>query len=175
MLYRIDNILDNKFRKSVLERSKKYLKSQEEFPAGTFKGDSVLPGKQTPPDLHMKLDYGPPLLIAIRKATGINFTIGKSWVNWTNGDKKDVCWHTHPDADYSAVWYLKTPLPFFNNGTLISEDNSKTRDRKRDRKDKFYKASQNSLLLFPGRMNHTAPLSPFRFHRYTLALNLMKR
>ena len=61
MIYRIDNILDNKFRKSVLERSKKYLKSQEEF-----NGDVVLPGKQTPPDLHMKLDYGPSLLTAIR-------------------------------------------------------------------------------------------------------------
>ena len=161
MLYRIDNILDNKFRKSVLERSKKYLKSQEEFPAGTFKGDSVLPGKQTPPDLHMKLDYGPPLLIAIRKATGINFTIGKSWVNWTNGDKKDVCWHTHPDADYSAVWYLKTPLPFFNNGNLF--------------KGGVFKSPQNSVLIFPADIIHTAPPSPLRLDRYTLGMNLMRR
>ena len=161
MLYRIDNILDNKFRKSVLERSKKYLKSQEEFPAGTFKVDSVLPGKQTPPDLHMKLDYGPPLLIAIRKATGINFTIGKSWVNWTNGDKKDVCWHTHPDADYSAVWYLKTPLPFFNNGTLF--------------KGGLFKSPQNSVLIFPADIIHTAPPSPFRLDRYTLGMDLMRR
>ena len=156
MIYRIDNILDNKFRKSVLERSKKYLKSQEEFDV-----DVVLPGKQTPPDLHMKLDYGPPLLIAIRKATGINFTIGKSWVNWTNGDKKDVCWHTHPDADYSAVWYLKTPLPFFNNGTLF--------------KGGLFKSPQNSVLIFPADIIHTAPPSPLRLDRYTLGMNLMRR
>ena len=161
MIYRIDNILDNKFRKSVLERSKKYLKSQEEFPAGTFKVDSVLPGKQTPPDLHMKLDYGPLLLSAIRKSIGINFTIRKSWVNWTNGDKKDICWHIHPDADYSAVWYLKTPLPFFNNGTLF--------------KGGLFKSPQNSVLIFPADIIHTAPPSPFRLDRYTLGMDLMRR
>jgi len=161
MIYRIDNILDDEFRKRILERSKEYLMTLDDFHRTRRDTKLVdLPGKQTPPDLHIQLTYGPPLLSAISKSIGINFTIKKSWVNWTNGDKREMCWHTH-DSDYAGVWYLKTPVPFFSNGTIIE--------------DKFYRAPQNSLLLFPGHMKHTAPSSPLRLDRYTLGMDLMRR
>ena len=176
MIYRIDNVFDNEKRKDILERSKKYLRDHQAFvDSGEMHPDLYLPGKQTSPNLHKKIPFANDILKVIKNNLDLDFVVINSWVNWTNGSKKDLNWHNHKTFDYAGVYYLKIPLPFFNNGTLISEDNSKTRDRKRDRKDKFYKASQTSLLLFPGRMNHTAPLSPFRLDRYTFAIDLMKR
>ena len=89
---------------------------------------------------------------------GLKLKIVKSWVNWTNGKKKDIVWHNHSDYDYALVYYMKTPLPFFSNGTLFREG--------------LFKAPQNSIIVFPGSMEHTAPSSPFRFSRYTMAMDL---
>ena len=154
MIYRIDNVFDNERRKDILERSKKYLKSQEDFDV------KFLPGKQTSPRLHTQISFATEVLQSIKDAVGLDLDIKKSWVNWTNGKKKDVYWHTH-NSHYDSVYYLKTPLPFFSNGTLFE--------------DKFYKAPQNSILLFPGHMRHTAPTSLFRLDRYSLGMELMKR
>ena len=161
MIYRIDNVFDNEKRKDILERSKKYLRDHKQFvDLENMPPEIRLPGKQTPPDLHKKIPFANDILKVIKNNLGLNFVVINSWVNWTNGKKKDLNWHNHP-CDYACVYYLKIPFPFFSNGTLFE--------------DKFYKVFQNSLLLFPARMNHTAPLSPFRFDRYTLAMNLMKR
>ena len=98
------------------------------------------------------------MLKRIEQHTGYNYIIERSWINWTNGDKKDIGWHRH-DADLSVVYYIKIPLPLFSNGTLF--------------RDGFVKAPQNSLLIFPSHLEHTAPSSPFRFDRYTLAMDLL--
>ena len=161
MIYRIDNVFDNEKRKDILERSKKYLRDHQAFvDSGEMHPDLYLPGKQTSPNLHKKIPFANDILKVIKNNLDLDFAVISSWVNWTNGNKKDLNWHNH-SCDYACVYYLKIPFPFFSNGTIIE--------------DKFYKAFQNSLLLFPGRMNHTAPSSPFRFDRYTLAMNLMKR
>ena len=71
----------------------------------------------------------------------------KSWINWTNGKKKDIQWHNHKDSgDLSLVYYMKT-FPFFSNGTLFRRW--------------MVKAPQNSILIFPCHIEHTAPTCPF--------------
>lgn len=117
------------------------------------------PGRQTRSKLHLHPDFISPIQEMVRiifQETGLNFVISKSWINWTNGKKKDISWHYH-SADYSLVYYIKT-FPFFSNGTLF--------------KNKFIKAPQNSLLFFPAHLEHTAPSSPLPFDRYTLAMDL---
>ena len=161
MIYRIDNVFDNEKRKDILERSKKYLRDHKQFvDLENMPPEIRLPGKQTPPDLHKKIPFANDILKVIKNNLDLDFAVISSWVNWTNGKKKDVYWHTH-NSHYAAVYYLKTPLPFFSNGTLFE--------------DKFYKAPQNSILLFPGHMRHTAPTSLFRLDRYSLGMELMKR
>ena len=118
------------------------------------------PGRQTRSHLHLHPDFISPIQEMVRiifQETGLNFVISKSWINWTNGKKKDIAWHRH-SCDYALVYYIKTPLPFFSNGTLFE--------------DGFVRAPQNSMIIFPAHLVHTAPTSPFRFDRYTLSLNL---
>ena len=118
------------------------------------------PGRQTHSQIHLHPDFISPIQEMVRiifQETGLNFVISKSWINCTNGKKKDIAWHRH-SCDYALVYYIKTPLPFFSNGTLFE--------------DGFVRAPQNSMIIFPAHLVHTAPTSPFRFDRYTLSLNL---
>ena len=94
------------------------------------------------------------------QTSGMKLKIVKSWVNWTNGKKKDINWHSHLPADFSGVYYLKTP--FYSKGTLFETGH-------------LY-APDNSLAVFPAHIKHTAPISPWpflRFSRYTLAMDLL--
>ena len=80
-------------------------------------------------------------------------------VKYSNSDTP-LSWHSHYTNDnvsFASVYYLQT-LPFFSNGTLFE--------------DRFVRAPQNSMIIFPAHLVHTAPTSPFRFDRYTLSLNL---
>ena len=118
------------------------------------------PGRQTHAELHLHPDFTSSMndiLGIVYKEIGLSLVISKSWANWTNGNKKDIAWHIHP-SQYSLVYYMKTPLPFFSNGTLFRKG--------------LFKAPQNSIIVFPGSMEHTAPSSPFRFNRYSLAMEL---
>ena len=81
-----------------------------------------------------------------------------SWFLYTKGKIENNGWHTHP-VDYAGVYYMKTNS-FFNSGTLF--------------KDGFFKAPQNSLLIFPGYLHHMAPSSLFPLGRYTMSLNWNK-
>ena len=98
------------------------------------------------------------VLNIIFEKTGLILDVSSVWVNLTNGNKDIIAWHNHT-SDYTLVYYMKT-FPFFSNGTLFREPIG------------FVKAPQNSLILFPGRLEHTAPSSLFRFSRYTVAINL---
>ena len=81
-----------------------------------------------------------------------------SWFLYTQGKIENNSWHTHP-VDYTGVYYMQT-FPFLINGTLF--------------KDGFFKAPQNSLLIFPGSLPHMAPSSLFPLARYTMSLNWNK-
>ena len=81
-----------------------------------------------------------------------------SWFFSSKGKIKNNCLHTHP-VDYAGVYYMQTNS-FFNSGTLF--------------KDGFFKAPQNSLLIFSGSLPHMAPSSLFPLERYTMSLNWNK-
>ena len=152
-MYKIHNVLSNKDRKKLIKDCQPLLQDLgKEFP-----------GKQTYGDLHLHPDFISPIKDMIRiivKETGLDLVVGDmAWINWTNGSKKDIRWHVHTHScDYASVYYMKTPLPFFSNGTLFE--------------DGFVRAPQNSMIIFPANLVHTAPTSPFRFDRYTMSMNL---
>ncbi len=158
----IKNILTNKERKKLIEDCQQFLYDSSQLNV-ICKDQTYYPGKQTLPNLHIKYQFkniSTYFCDIIKKESGLNLEVARKgcWINWTNGKKKDINWHTHTgDGDYAVVYYIKT-FPFFSNGTLF--------------KDGLIKAPQNSLLFFPAHILHSAPSSPLRFERYTLAMNL---
>ena len=157
-LYMMKNIFSNEIRTKIIEDCQSFLYTEKQLQQILHNKNSY-PGKQTLPYLHEKFQFKPivdHLVDQVKKKSNLNLEIDGSWINLTNGKKKDISWHHH-SADYSLVYYIKT-FPFFSNGTLF--------------KNKFIKAPQNSLLVFPGRLEHTAPSSPLPFDRYTLAMDL---
>ena len=151
----IKNLLSRKIRKEFIKKTDPLLLHINDYP------DRVYPGKQTKPDLHLNSDpFVRDVIMHIANSAAMTLEtqveLESSWVNWTNGKKKDINWHIH-NADYALVYYMKI-LPFFDNGTLFKHE--------------FIKVSQNSALIFPAAMTHTAPSCPFHFDRYTLAMNL---
>ena len=157
-IHLIKNVLADDERKKLIEDSIPLLKNEKQL-SEYFKKDGGFPGKQTFSDLYLNSKFAfsfNHMVDMIFKETGLNLEIRAAWVNWTNGKKKDINWHTHP-CDYTLCYYMKI-FPFFSNGTLYENG--------------FIKAKQNSFLLSRGYLKHTAPTSPLRFGRYTLVLDL---
>ena len=153
-VYIIKNIFSEEERKWFIECSK---------PLFVDLGEKY-PGKQTHPTIHLHPDFisgSNHIVNIINDRLGLDVIVDKGWINYSNGDKNNTGWHNHPNIDYAAVYYLKT-TPFFNSGTLF--------------RDKFVRVPQNGLLVFPAKMDHSAPSSyfhnPFRMERYTWALDL---
>ena len=149
------DVLTEPQRKKLLEDLKPFLKY---FPGA--------PGRQSNQDLHLCSQFN---LIFERFLTIATGMVGEplrwgakrqtvSFFNETIGKKEDITWHSHP-SDFSGVYYIKT-FPFFSNGTLF--------------RDGFFEAPQNSLIIFPSCLEHTAQSSPLRFKIYTMGLNWMK-
>ena len=158
-IHLIKNVLADDERKKLIEDSIPLLKNEKQL-SEYFKKDGGFPGKQTFSDLYLNSKFAfsfNHMVDMIFKETGLNLEIRAAWVNCTNGKNKDMCWHSHRH-DYALVYYMKTPLPFFSNGTLFRNG--------------LFKAPQNSMIIFPAEVEHTAPTSPFRFDRYTMALDL---
>ena len=152
----IENIFTTDQRKKFLNDGSSYLVDWNEMK--TNKG--YYPGKQTSPNLHLnpKLKfYYDSIIKKVNEKTKLSLKITQAWINWTNGKKNDMIWHTH-QCDIGCVYYMKT-FTFFSNGTLF--------------RDGFIKAPQNSLLIFPAHLEHTAPPSPLRFGRYTSGMDLI--
>ena len=154
----IKNVLTNNERKKLIKDCQSYLldanQLKKEF------GDEDYPGKQTEANLQNIPCFKDPIDKIVFKIANVlkqHLVLQKAWINCTNGKKKDISWHNHSHVPLTAVYYMKI-FPLFSNGTLF--------------KDGFIKTSQNSILVTPGYLNHTAPSSPLRFDRYTLALDL---
>lgn len=163
-VFRLDNVLSSERRKKIITDAEKIGLGDTEYWDEANRGLKELPGRQTRDDLHRIEEFR----WLVREFRGIaeevlkrKLVVDGAWVNWTNGKKRDICWHSH-DHDYALVYYVKV-FPMFSNGTIFKNKNGEK---------VFYKANQNSLLLFPARIEHTAPTSPLRFGRYTLALDL---
>ena len=152
MIHLIKNVFTNKQRRKLIKDCQPLL----------LERGPEFPGRQTHSTLYLHPDFISPINDILRianKETGLNLEIKAAWANWTNGKKKDIAWHSHNRHDYALVYYMKT-FPFFSNGTLFREPIG------------FIKAPQNSMLVLPGHLDHTAPTSPFRFNRYTVAIDL---
>ena len=164
-IYNIRNIFKENERKNYLKIIKPLILSDEEVQKRwNLKGDLFYPGKQSLPNLQYLIPLKPfhkRILEVIKEMTGIDVLVQGSWANWTNGNTKDVAFHTHDPSDYAVVYYLKTS--FFNDGTIFEDKG-------------FIKAPQNSILFFPAHLKHSAPTfwrnNPFRLSRYTVACNL---
>tara|TARA_B100000029_G_scaffold62310_1_gene55884 strand:- start:333 stop:824 length:492 start_codon:yes stop_codon:yes gene_type:complete len=159
-MHSIKNLLPEERRKKLIEDLKPLLVSSLEM--GFFYGGKFA-GKQTHATLYelpVFRSLMDEILEVIKEKTQLDLVVDKAWANWTNGDSNDIGWHSHTDVDYASVYYIKTS--FLNNGTMF--------------KDGFVKAPQNSLLVFPSHLEHTAPTyrrnNPFRFDRYTMSMDL---
>ena len=158
-MIQLKNVLSNKERIKLLNLCKPLLLTGEEL-SRKF-NDDYPPSKQTLSDLH-EYDEIRPIIIKIlsevEKKTRLRITTDRVWVNWNSGKKEEQCWHTH-DCDFALVYYMRT-IPFFNGGTCFE--------------DKFVRSPQNGLIIFPANKLHSVPAYPFRFERYTLAMNLWR-
>ena len=153
----LKNVLSNKERIDLLNFCKPHLLTGEEL-SRRFNG-CYPPSKQTLSTLHKFDEIRPVIMKIISKVnneTDLNIGTDKVWMNWNSGKKEEQYWHTHP-CDLALVYYVKT-IPFLNDGTCF--------------KDKFVRSPQNSLIIFPGNKLHSVPSYPFRFERYTLAMDL---
>ena len=156
----LKNVLSNKERIKLLNFCKPLLLTGEEL-SRKFNGNYP-PSKQTSPNLHEYDEIRPivvKILSEIEKKTSLRIATNKVWVNWNSGKKEEQFWHTH-DCDLTLVYYMRT-LPFFNGGTCFE--------------DKFVRSPQNGLIIFPANILHSVPSYPFRFERYTLAMDLWRK
>jgi len=168
-VYLIENILEDTKREKLIKDVQPLLLSGKEFQK-LFPDMEYKPGKRTLAELYSHPDFREVqqsivdkinqyfyslFLLLKENRFNINAKVHKSWIFSTRGQRE--FWHTHPEADWAAVYYIKT-VPFFDNGTLFRSG--------------LVKASQNSLLVFPGHLEHTAPTFPFRFNRYTWGMDL---
>ena len=157
MKHLIKNILTDNERKKLIKDCQPYLLDGKQL-GKKYGGD--YPGKQTKEfiyDIPCFKDPIDKMGKAIGNVIKKDLVLRRAWINWTNGNSKDINWHNHPNADISAVYYMT----IYNCGTQF--------------KDSFVKAELNSLLVFPSDLLHTAPASPFkydRYDRYTLALDI---
>ena len=158
MITIIKNVLTTKERKQLIKDSKPLLFTGEELEERFH--HKFPPSKQTLSLLHTNDKFKSlivKMLDRINDEIGLSFGTDNVWVNWNSGKKNEMAWHSHP-SPYTCVYYMKTVL-FLNSGTQF--------------KHKFVRAPQNSLMLFPGDIDHTVPSYPFHFiERYTLAMDL---
>ncbi len=155
----IKNVLTRKERIKLLEDVKPLLLSGTELADFFGVENTSFPGWQT----HSILQDHPVLqntfLPLIKEKLKLNnLMIYKAWANKIKGYKKHIGWHSHK-FPFACVYYLKT-IPFLNSGTLFMNE--------------FVKAPQNSLLIFPGYLRHTAPTYPIPIERYTISMDLIK-
>ena len=156
-LHIIENVFMEEERKDFLEKSKPFLADSRKFinTEGFYWFKLTSPSMNLVPSLRV---YHEHLLKLIKKEIGLNLAIMGSWMNLTDGRRKEIKWHNHAGFDYTGVYYLKT-VPFLNSGTLIKDYG-------------FVRSPQNSLLILPANIDHSSPAFPFRFKRYTYAFNL---
>ena len=158
-MYKIHNVLSNQERKKIIKDIQPLLMDGEQV--GKYYNTSrSFPGKQTISNLHQQSQFVSVIKKIediIKKEINLDLEVTKSWVKYSNSDTQ-LNWHIH-HCDYASVYYIKTPLPFFSNGTLFE--------------DGFVQVPQNSMIIFPAHLMHSTPKYPFPFiDRYVLSINL---
>tara|TARA_B100000287_G_scaffold353240_1_gene342957 strand:- start:47 stop:595 length:549 start_codon:yes stop_codon:yes gene_type:complete len=160
----VEGIFTEKQRKKILEECKPLLIDGDILSLRKAGKTGLYPGKQSYPTVHLHPDFKwvfAHIVEMIRQTFRAELKVDGAWFNWTNGDAKYINWHNHWPHDYSAVYYLKTNR-FFGSGTLFADYG-------------YVKAKQNSLVLFPSHLVHSAPVQPkfVRYDRYALAMDFI--
>jgi hypothetical protein len=159
MKHIVKNILTHKERKKLIKDCQPHLLDSEEL--GRRYPGIKYPGKQTHEKIYNISYFQDPInkiLRTVVKTVKEDLVLHRVWINCTTGKDEDALWHHHIPMKWSCVYYMKT-IPFVDSGTLF--------------KDGFMRAPQNSLIIFPANLYHRPPTSPFRFKRYSMALDLI--
>ena len=148
----IENIISNNERKKLIVDCQDYLRDLGED----------YPGLQTHANLHEHYEFFDVIVKITERVSKIlkkDLKPERSWINCDGGYVDHLCWHNHKGFDYSMVYYMKTQPILRNSGTLFSK--------------KFVRAPQNSAIVFPSFLDHTAPTYKFFpwIMRYTLAID----
>jgi len=158
-IIKIKNVLSNDQRKYLIKESEKLLVTREEL-HNSFDGD--YPCDQTNADLHTienLKEIHAKILGQIIKEIKHECVISKSWVNkYTNKKSNNTYMHTH-NSHLSIVYYARK-IPLIHKGTLFEKEG-------------IVKCSQNSAIIFPSNMKHTASNFYLPISRYTLAMDLL--
>tara|TARA_B100001250_G_scaffold253826_1_gene218358 strand:+ start:1178 stop:1648 length:471 start_codon:yes stop_codon:yes gene_type:complete len=145
----LTDILPKEQREKLIEDCKPYLKKiDDDHPA--YQSDA--PIRNYPPffNIHSIVDN------LASKFLQIDLIPEKSWFIMTQGNDNQYLMHNHP-VDYVAVYYMNSHSSFVN-GTEFEIDG-------------FIEAPENSMLLFPGHLNHTPPKFEANFERYSMSFN----
>ena len=142
----LKNVLQKEKRKQLIENSQSLFTQTN--------------NTQTPPILQLHYKFVPilqDLLHVINDRTKLNLEMMTAWMLKTKGEEGG--WHNHSrdGADYSMIYYIKSPL--FFTGTLFKHG--------------IVKSSQNSILLFPSHLDHMTPPHPFGIERYVLSADFI--
>lgn len=157
MKHIIKNVLTDNERKKLIKDCQPYLLDGKIL---NLKFGGNYPGRQTENFIYDIPCFKDPIDKIGREIGRVlekDLVLKRVWINWTNGELKNIAWHNHPNADISAVYYMTK----YTCGTQFE--------------DSFVKAELNSLLVFPSNLLHTAPASSFRYERYdryTMALDM---
>ena len=158
-IIKLENVLSNDERTYLLKESKKLLMSKKTLDE-LFEKDH--PCDQTTSSLHRFQNFDhihQKILGRVIKETRQNFAIRGSWVNKiTYKNSSSSYMHTH-ESDLSVVYYVRK-IPFFHKGTIFENEG-------------LIECSQNSAIVFPSNMKHTASNVYFPLDRYTLVLELL--
>ena len=157
-IIKIKNVLSNDQRKYLIKESEKLLFTKEEWD-NLYNSD--FPCDQTDATLHKVenlKEIHAKILEKIIKEIGKKCVIKKSWVNRFTNKHSPSYMHTH-NAHLSVVYYARK-IPLIHEGTLFEKKG-------------LIKCSQNSAIIFPSNMKHTAPDFHLPIKRYTLAMDLL--
>ena len=159
-VHEIPNILTDDERKSVLKIIKPLLIDGVDL-AKQLGRNEPFPGHQTLANLHLNPDLKflhDRILSKISYHLDLDLTVERSWAKWSNGKENQTNWHNHEGIPWSAVFYLKT-VKHLNNGTQFRSG--------------FVDAEPNSVLIFPGHLEHASPSHDVRHDRYVIAFDLI--
>ena len=143
------NVLKEEERLNLLRYSKKYLKVVSESH----------PGLQTYADLHLKIDYDNYLTLnKLVKKMKIKVTdIVLCWLNYGDSGVGHIFWHTHPYKQ-TSIYYIENPEGL---GTLFRHKGKEFR----------IDVPTNSLMIIPGKIEHTAPYEILTKPRYSFVID----
>ena len=121
-------------------------------------GSYHYPGLQTHATLHLHPSFKELTERAteeVKSFTGKDVETVRMWGKWVDGKRKYLNYHNHYPCEYSFIYYLNIPR-FMRNGTLFKGRG-------------LIKGKENSLVIFPSKLDHSSPIYFWMHDRYVVA------